>query len=180
LGSVVSFRQPAYTSSLSQTAGAAAFGAANFVLSQASNYTGFTDIWDVYRVDYLEFTFRPLMHFTQTAPTATIAPMLYVCVDLDDATTPSTIATIREYQSCRTTVDEPLTVRFKPGVIEYLYTGSTTSPSGHRLAPWIDCAATGIPHYGVKFGCDAGAAGQTLLQTFSIDLYVGLSFKYVR
>jgi len=180
LGSIVQFRQPAWTTTFSQTAGAAAFSAGNFTLSQATNYTGFTDIWDVYRVDYLEFTFRPLMVFTASAPTVTIAPALYVVIDKDDAAVPSTIATLREYSSCRTTVYDPMTVRFRPGILSYVYTGSTTSPSGHEEGRWLDCAATNIPHYGIKFGCDAGAAGQTLLQTWSIDLYVGLSFKYVR
>ncbi len=180
-GGIHFFRQFAYRIQFSQTGGADALGATNFVLSSVSNYTGFTDLFDVYRVDYLEFTCTPQMMFTESAPTVTIGSPLYTAIDLDDSSTPGTLTVIREYQTCMTTGQgQSVTRRFKPGVLTVIWDGSAAVAGGHEISPWIDCAKINIPHFGLKYGCIAGAAGQTSLQTWAIDLYVGLSFKNVR
>ncbi len=179
LGRIVSFRQHAYTVTTSQAA-TDVFSAANFVLSSASNYTGFTDLWDVYRVDYLEFTFTPTFTANPMG-LAAVVPRIFVVIDLDDTVTPTTINQLREYQSCRTGVYETFKIRFRPGVLTGLFDGTNVIAGTHTMSPWIDCAKISIPHYGIKWGITANpTSGATTFQTWNIDLVVGLSFKLVR
>jgi hypothetical protein len=181
LGAVVSFRQHAYSAKANQAA-ADAFGTFNFVLNQATNYTGFTDIWDVYRVDYLEFSFAPVYTANSFATFLTaIVPRIFTVIDLDDTATPTTINTLREYQSCQSHVYETFRIRFSPGVRTGIFDGTNVVAGGSVRSPWIDCAQLTIPHYGLKYGIEGNTVGgATTFQQWNVDLTVGLSFKYVR
>ncbi len=181
MGAVTSFRQSAYSVVITQTA-ADTFGAFNFVLSSASNYTGFTDIWDVYRVDYLEFEFDP-MYKASSIGDSTVAsiPRIFTVVDKDDSVTPSTLNSLREYQSCQSHTTQTFKVRFRPGVLSGIFDGSAVVAGLSEPAPWIDCAKISIPHYGMKYGIEANTVGSsTKFQSWTVNLVVGLSFKYVR
>ncbi len=182
MGQIVPFRQTAYTTTLTQTA-ADSFGALNFVLTSASNYTGFTDLWDVYRVDYLEFSFEPAFTanaFTQYA--TNVVPRIYTVIDLDDSVTPTTLNSLREYQSCRTHMYEPFKVTVnRPGVLTGVFDGSAIVAGAFTQSPWIDAAKISIPHYGLKYGIEGNTASSpTTYQSWNVSLVVGLSFKNVR
>ncbi len=181
MGRVVSFRQTAYTTTVSQAA-TDAFGAFNFVLTSATNYTGFTDIWDVYRVDYLEFSFEPTFTANSFATyTTNVVPRIFTVIDIDDTVTPSTISSLTEYQTCRTHVYEPFKIKFRPGTLTGIFDGTTIVAGQSVRSPWIDCAKISIPHYGVKWGIQGNtAAGATTFQSWNVNLVVGLSFKNVR
>ncbi len=181
LGRPVSFRQTAYSLTLTQT-NSDVLGGTNFVLSSASNYTGFTDLWDVYRVDYLEFSFEP-MYTANSVVDSTMAsiPRIFTVVDLDDAIAAGSIGALREYQSCQTHLTEHFRIRFRPGVLTGIFDGSNVVAGTHTLSPWIDCSKISIPHYGLKYGIEANTVGSaTRFQSWNVTCTVGLTFKYVR
>lgn len=178
---IYSFRQPAYRTTAVQTAGADALGAFNFVLTSVTNYTGFTDLFDVYRVDYMEFEFMPRSTAVDLH-TTDIAPNIYTVIDKDDSVTPGTLASLLEYATCErhSSADPAFVRRFKPGTLSGIFDGTSVVAGTSHVGQWIDAAKISIPHYGLKWGITAGAAGQTALQTWDVQLYVGLSFKYIR
>ncbi len=178
MGSPVHFRQFASTVVLTQQAGLVdTLGSLAFVVSQITNMSGFADIWDMYKVEYLEYNFRPQV---LTVPGATTSlGSLYTVVDKDDSTTPSSITVLREYSSLQTHTNEPFTCRFKPGILTGAWNGSVVVAAVSSPPPWLDCAQTGILHYGMKYCLQGGVVGQTLLQTWFVDLFVGISFRNV-
>ncbi len=180
IGAPVSFRQPAYTTQINQQANANTLGALNFTLAQMTNYLGMADIWDLYRVDYLEFTFRPQFKANNATMFAnSVIPNIYAVIDLDDSSTPTFIG-IQEYQSCQIHQTDDFTIRFKPAVRSGVYDGTNVVAAGTVMSPWLDTGNINIPHYGVKYGVDAGMVGQTSLQSWRVNLVVGITFKAVK
>ncbi len=182
IGRPVSFRQLAYTSTITQST-SDTFGGLNFILSQASNYTGFTDLWDVYRVDYLEFTFEPLYTANAFSQYPSVnAARIYTVIDLDDVVAPASINTLKEYQSCRSYQFEAFKVKVtRPGVLTGIFDGSNVVAGCSMRSPWIDCSKISIPHFGVKYGVEGNTVGSaTVFQRWSVQLAVGLTFKNVR
>lgn len=177
-------RQFAYTTTLTQAAGANAFGAGNFTLGQIPQQATFTALFDTYRVDYLEFTFRSRgTDNTVVAAGLNIAPLIFTVIDKDDSTVPGAITELQEYQNCEQHASsEPQFTRiFRPGVQTGAYvTGGTVAAAMLKISPWLDCAQNTVIHYGMKWGCTAGGAAQTALNIWDIDLFVGLTFKVIR
>jgi len=169
------------TSAIAQTAGADVIGNFSMVLTGMNNLAAWQALFDKYRVDYLEWTFRPRFTDTQSTltPAAFTPSRIYVAVDKDGGFAVTT-GGVREYQTCQTHLYEDFTVRIKPGVQTGAYTGAAIVPATNTISPWIDMAQTGIQHYGCVYAITAAAGGQTNLQTWDVDLYVGLTFKSVR
>lgn len=168
------------TVSITQTASAETITAMTMVLSGLPNITPVAALFDEYRVNYMEFTFRPrITEWTSTTVSIT-APRIYTAID-KDGSAGATVAQIQQYQTCQThDSNDVFTIRFKPGVLMPAWTGAVSAPAIKRVSPWVDIAQTGIQHYGLITGITAGAAAQTQLQTWDVDLYLGLSFRCVR
>ncbi len=181
MGSIVSFRQTAYTTVLTQT-GSDVFGGLNFILSQATNYTGFTDLWDMYRVSYLEFNFDPMYTANSVAAYAQASiPRIFTVIDKDDVIAPASLNTLREYQSCQSHTNQRFRIRFRPGILGAVFDGTNLVAGRAEPANWIDCSKISIPHYGIKYGIEANTVGSaTLFQKWTVSLVVGLQFKNVR
>lgn len=182
-GRIHQYRQHAYSTTIIQQPLVETLAAYNFLLNQLPNLTSFTTLYDQYRVDYMEVTFRPMFDsFAITATSSTLIQQLYTIVDRDDSVPPTSVSAIREYQACQTvTVHDPVHVRrFKPGVREGVYDGTNVVAAASRMAGWLDIATTNIPHFGVKAGIIGGVAAQANLAAWTVDVWVGVSFKEVR
>lgn len=175
--SIYRFRQLAAARTATQSTTVVAAGD-SFTFSQLSNVASFSSLYDKYRVDYLEYTFRPQYNQQYFSTQANfIVPQIYIAPDRDDANTPTGISYMQEYQSCQVHQTDTFTLRFKPGVQLGVFGGAGIITGGTVISPWLDCSQTGIPHFGIKYAIDAGIA--TALQTWNITLAVGLSFKNV-
>lgn len=149
------------------------FGAYGFQLGFLDQVASFQNIFDEYRVDWLQITFRPLANTAvMISPTTAIQPQLVTATDTDDTTAPTTFAQLREYNDVQSTVFETQVMTFRPG---------TTDTNGrNRISPWTDMAVTNVPHFGVKWGVEAGASGQTLVQTWDVSFRVVVTFRHIR
>lgn len=167
-------------STISQQATTPRFGSFAVQLSFLDNVTSFTTLFDQYRFDWCECIFRP-MYTAQplSALSSIIVPQLYTIIDYDDPTPLSTLSGMREYQNLQMSELETVVRRFKPHAAMAAYTGSF-SGYGNVESPWIDCTSSTVQHYGIKWAIDAGDTGQTALQTWSVTMRVGLSFRNVR
>jgi hypothetical protein len=149
----------------------AVFGAYNYTAAALDNASGFASVFDQYRIDRIQTTFRPMNVATplvNTASSGFIAPIIYTVIDYDDSTTPTTVAQLRDYQNCSSHLYDPFTLDFKPHVA--MNVGG--SLSGNIVGPWIDWATPSIQHFGVKLGIPAGTAGFEQQWTVSIVMYI--------
>jgi len=170
---------PYYT--IAQSALTSTVGAYYFSLSQLPQATTFTSLFDQYRVDELEVTLFPMFRANAFPASvgAVLTPLIYTVVDLDDATAPSLLSDLYEYQNTQVhSDDKPFSFRFKPKVGLATYTGGL---AGYTVTNgWIDAASTSVQHYGWKHALSPGSSGQVALQVWNVSTKVKISFKNVR
>jgi hypothetical protein len=173
-----STRQHCYDVDIVQQAGAETTTALNVTFAQMGNFAVWSSVFDQYRIDYLEFSFRPTANAT-TLLVNSLVPRLVTVIDLDDSVAPASVTALQEYASAMTTLTENLTRRFTPHIRTMIYDGSAAQPAGSVRPCFMDCAQSAIPHYGMKCALDAGAVGQTAFQTWKVDIYAGITFRNV-
>jgi hypothetical protein len=161
---------------IGQTATTESDGGFNFTLQQLDQYAQLIYVFDQYRFDAIEVTFRP--QFTSNgmeAGTNIVVPLLYTVVDYDDSNA-IPITTLRQYDDCAQSLYETQVRRFTPHCATAMYQGSFAG-YGNVASPWIDCSSSTVQHYGVKFGITAGNTGQTVLQNWAVTVRAKVSFK---
>jgi hypothetical protein len=155
-------------------------GAYVFQLSDLDQYNSFTNVFDQYRFDEVEVTFRPM--FTANplgALSSVIIPQLYTAIDYDDATNPGTsLSYLRQYNNCVVSMYETVVRRFRPHFALGAYTGSFNGYENEQHK-WIDSSSSNVQHYGIKLQIEAGATGQTALQSWLVNFRYKISFRNV-
>jgi hypothetical protein len=140
-------------------------------VSALDNASALAAIFDQYRIDRIQVTFRPLNVATplvNTASSGFLAPLIYTAIDYDDNSAPTAVAQIRDYQTCSSHLYETFTLDFHP------HAAATVGGSAgmNVTSPWIDWAYPSIPHYGVKAVIQGGTAGFEQQWTVSIVMYI--------
>jgi len=169
---------------VAQTAGAATLQGLSFDLNKLDQVSSFTALFDAFRVEAVEYTFRPM--FTATSLIGAglpgilyLSPLIYTVIDLDDGSNPSSLATLREYGTCKVHDDKHV---FKVGPFTPRIGADAGGIGGaFQLGmQWIDAANPSLAHYGIKLGITPGVAGQTSLQVWNVTTRAIISFKNVR
>jgi len=164
-----------------QQASTAQFNSLKFYFGQLTQYSQLANVFDQYRIDEVQVTFRPMFLSTQVSGSTTFyIPQLYVVVDYDDAATPSSVASLQAYANCNSSMYETVNVRFAPHVALGAYASSAFSSYANTGPMWIDMTSTGVEHYGVKTGIDPGGSGQTSFQSWGIITKMRVSMRNVR
>jgi len=163
-----------------QTAITASYGAVYFTVASIDQITSFTSLFDQYRIDWIEATFRPAFTANPLGVASSIyIPSLFTAVDFDDAVTPTSIAQLEDYANCTTSTYETVVRRWKPHAAIAAYAGAFTS-YGNVESPWIDASSTAVQHYGLKTAITSGATGQTALQSWVATYRIMCSWRNVR
>lgn len=169
---------------VSQAAGADTFMAYRFQFNDLTNTGDFTGLFDQYRFRAVKIEFRPRFNFSNPGiVTANRLPRLYSVIDYDDANVPTLISDLREYQSCKETVWSEDHVRLiKPRIATAVLSaaGGFTSVGNSSANLWIDMASLTVTYFGIKIGIEGGVAGQTNLQSWSVDLDYMFELRQVR
>jgi hypothetical protein len=161
------------------------FGQIAIELQDLPQSADYTTIFDQYRIDRVQFRISPQINSIQatTASPNAVVPRLFVVVDRDDATVPTTLAQLREYDNVQDILPyQGIVIDFEPSVTPAVYqagafSGYSVAPSGDH---WIDAASGAVPFYGIKFGCDPTTTGATAAYNWYVDAYVQISFKNTR
>jgi len=128
-------------------------------LSSFNGYGDLTSLFDQYRITLLEYWIIPRVNYAGTSDNP---GRLYSVIDLDDAATVS-IAQCEEYNSCLVSGALDGHYRaFQPHAAIAAYSGAFTSYA-NLASPWIDCASTGVLHYGLKAAISATATNGQIL-----------------
>jgi hypothetical protein len=116
------------------------------VFDTVANYSLFAQMvtaFDQYKFLQLEFWIEPQTILSQSVAFST-------GVDLDDASTPSTMGQVQNKQGALTGLGFCGHYhKFVPHMAVAVYSGAFTSFS-NATADWIDSSSTGVQHYGVK------------------------------
>ncbi len=135
-----------------------------FSLNNAQNYTNFTAIFDQYRINMVQITFRPVGATTTNIPyddtssgtAGRTTPNYAVSIDRDDSTL-STYSLIRSRQfSTIRGAGKSLTVKFRPNRLVNVFNGSA-SPDAYMVdnsKKFLDCANSTVPHFGIKMALE--------------------------
>lgn len=174
------FRRRGAATTITQTALTEVLGSFQFTLSSVQGYTELTNLFDSYRIAYVEVKFTPVYNMAAITTAATmITPNLYTAIDLDDNSAPGSIAAIEEYGTCRMSrFDANQSRKFSPFLAKAVYSGAFTSFGMDN--GWVDCNSPTVQWYGVKYGIEAGVTGQTLLQAWKVNFIYYVEMRFSR
>lgn len=166
--------------------------AMDFQLSYLPNFGEFTDLFDKYKINYVDVQFiydHNAAEINSSAGTNSNAnmgiPTLYFVRDYDDRAVLTSVDNYLEYEDCVVRrMDKPMTFRVYPRVSMAAYSGAWTSYTNSK-APWLDCNSPSVQHFGIKWGIDATMNNQASTTPVNIGkltmiLNYNLSFADVR
>jgi hypothetical protein len=135
-------------------------------------------VFDQYRLRGATLTLSPQKpgNFNATD----IVPRLWTCLDYDDSNT-VTRSQILQYDTVAVTPPAAGVTRSLVPRMALAAYGSGAFTSYANVEPqWIDAASPLVEHYGVKLVVEAGAAGQTNLQRYSLSITTFWEFRATR
>jgi len=154
----------------------------NFALNRVSNYTEFTTLFDEYRICAVEVDFKPMYNMQViSAINNVITLFLYTVIDYDDNAAPTSISQLEEYDSCVVTNFNQSCKRIiRPKLATAVYDGTANWAYASTRQPWVDCGNAAVQWFGLKLAIEAGASGQTNLQTWQISVKYYIELRNVR
>ena len=166
---------------LIQNGSTAVLVAIAFRLDDLGQATTFTALFDQYKLDkvVLRFSTRnPAVSVFNTASPNGGVPLGYIAPDRDDASAPSGVDAVRQYDLCETfsgctsfdVVMEP-----RPTAAIYSY-GAFSGYNTMDVEPWIDAANSDVPHYGVKIAVGPLTLSTTSSWAWDIEAHYYVSF----
>jgi len=157
------------------TAGANKFGAKSFALDDISDYSNYTAIYDQWRIVGVQVNFILRKNVSDQDDTTQYAQWALLTEDHDDATAPTTMATLQGYNSVKQWhfLKTPVFKMFvRPNITAAAFsagafTGYTLGRTGHG-GPWVDCANPDVKYYGIKWGFPS--MGGVTSNTYACDI----------
>jgi hypothetical protein len=124
------------------------YGNFSYTLSLIDQVNSFTAVFDQYRIRMVELTFYPRV--TVESLNTVNTGLLATVIDYDDASNLTSFAAALDYENCLVGRGlDPQKRTFIPHVAMAAYSGAFTS-FANVGDQWIDCASTGVVHYGAK------------------------------
>jgi len=164
---------------ITQTASAETDATFYFSLSSAGNGADYAAVFDQYRIVGCQITFSPRLA-NGSFPSGAISPRLYTVIDYDDASA-ATLSNLVQYQTLITVPPGCGVVRAcVPHIAMAAYSGSAFTSFANMRDQWVDVASNTVQHYGFKVAIEAGAAGQTVLQSYTCDAFIYCQFRNSR
>lgn len=164
------------------------FVAQTFTLANhLTNYTEFTAMFDQYRLRSVVYKVRMMRppEAASTGANSQYYPDIYVTVDHDDSTVPTSVNEIQQYGKCKSGILKPnywFKYKCYPTAAMQLYrTATSTAYAPLKNNTWIDCSYTDVPFYGIKVGIDCTSFGApTSNQYYEVRCYMTWEFKNSR
>jgi hypothetical protein len=148
-------------------------------MAQLASYTQFTNLFDQYRIDKVDYTFIPGQNVSdatnntyENSGTGCL-PTLLIAADLDGASTAiTTESQLLQYgHHVKHRLDTPFTFSVVPRVSTALYVPTSVGfgiPDGPQ---WVDSSSSLVPHYGVVWAADPGGVGSGYTAGQSVDIH---------
>jgi len=162
------------------TAGAATAPVITFALNGLVGAGTLTTLFDFYRIDAIRMTIRPNNNaIGMVDPLLNTLVPLYWVIDYTDALSLASAGAATEYDNCMIiSPGESAERTFRP-----LYSLVAKSAAGtdyiSKSGDWLDTSSDDILHYGCKLYIPAGAAAQTLLQAWTVEIAYFITLRQV-
>lgn len=174
-------RKQFYSNAFSTVAGAAAYANAwEFALNLLPNFTDFTNLYDVYRINKVVMKIIPKI--TESALLSGSVnndnlTQIHSAIDYDDNTAPTSVQQLCEYATHKMTRGSQIHTRVLVPKIEIASTsGVGQMPKAYQ---WIDTDTPGQLHRGVKVWVDPPVTAGTQM-FYDVQLTYYISCKNVR
>ncbi len=147
-------------------------------LSDLNEVASFTSIYDQYRIDRVQVNVMPVTLPNNTSLTALPYAFCAIVTDYDDSATLASFALALNYQNCR--VIGPGQGHSRTIIPHTNLAGfdGATAYAISKPAPWIDCANTGVTHYGIKICVKQSTS--TFVSGWYVWMTYQVSFRRVR
>lgn len=149
----------------------------NFSLSDLPNYTEFTALYDMYKINRVKISFLPqqtISNSLSTVSNAAAYARFFSVIDTNDATAPTSIDQLREYESCKyTTIHRRHKRYFKPRITD---SGNVYTPGN----PWIATSSPNVNYFGLKVAAEAIDSTVSTTMDYTIECKYYLSFRNVK
>lgn len=171
---------------LIQNSATAVYFAIAFQLSDLTQATTFSALFDQYRLERVRIHFKsrnPATFVANTASPNAGVPTGYVVVDRDDASAPTAMSDLYQYENViGFNGYDSFSVDLVPSLTSALYAAGAFSGYSTRDSDgmWIDIANTSVPAYGVKGGVGVLTATTTSSWVWDIIAEYVVSFRKTR
>ncbi len=161
---------------IASSTSAATLGSYEFKLSELYEVSSYTSIFDQYRIISVELIFVPVNQKPLATTSNVSSPCMFMAYDLDDSGTPASLNVMYNYENMLILeTGHTKTVRFKPAVSLAAFSTSFDS-NATKKDQWIDCANTGVSHFGFKYGLNANAT----IAVWQVVAKYCIQFKNIR
>ena len=144
----------------------------NFSLSDLPNYTEFTSLYDMYKLNAVKVTFIPYQTVSNSVATINNADntaRFFSAIDYNDGTAPITTDNLREYQTAKFT-------RLLKTHKRFIYKPKILDTNGFAISPWMSTSTPTANYYGLKVGVEPTGSAMH----YSIECKYYVSFKNVK
>lgn len=172
------------TSNSLKAATSTVFASVAFEIGDLDDFTSLSGAFDQYRIDWVDVFIKPSSNSYNGDSNASpnqARPNLYCVVDRDDATQPTSISQLRQYNEClEASSYEGVYFGFKPSVTPAYYSTGSFVGYGVEESQWIDVASSTVPHYGLKMAVEPLQATSTDDIIWRVETYLYTSWKSSR
>lgn len=161
-----------------------------FDLSQVRSPAELTTLYDQYKITGVKVMFKLVtnsdsnlgLNSTTASAAANFYPTLMWCRDYDNNTVEMP-NDLRERNNTQMAVLKPnsmISVFVRPALRNQVYLDGVTTATSPVWDQWLDCSASNVPHYGLKYAIEMN--GLTTVQDFymRIEYVYYLKFKNAR
>lgn len=151
-------------------------GAINFSLIDLPNYTEFTALYDMYKINAVKITFLPQMTENISASSVNnplASTRFFSAIDYNDSTAPTTIDEVRQYQNAKMTPILKVHTR-------YIYKPKILDSGSFTLTPWISTTSPSNNYFGLKYGIEQMQSTVSTAMEYKIECKFYLSFRNVK
>lgn len=171
---------------IQQAVGPAYYGL-EFQAANLPNWAAFSALYDQYCITKIVIKLIPMLNMNGVQPLAAgslLNPgIIATVIDTDDATAPSSLAVMEQYQSYKSQPvisQKTITRVYVPGVDSTVVAGGGAVVSAiNKKLQWIDCAFGNIAHFGMKIYLDAYASAN-VQAAYQVQGFVYIKFRNVR
>ncbi len=147
-----------------------------FKLSDISDYTSFTQLFDTYRILGVSYSLTPI---TNAYTSAAQLPNVILSADYNDSSTPTNMEKMLNRAGAKMIPFNRVVSKYiKPAVATGVY-GSIATNYGQVKNKWITTQDPNTPMYGMKLGLQ-GSPNQSITYQLRIKYYLQFKQPYVR
>lgn len=129
--------------------------ALTFNIDQVQNFVHLTGMYDMFRINKVVCTFRPVCTEVSFANAFAYPGKLLVVRDYDDNTALTSQDQYYQYRDCKMiplASGRKLSIGITPATLSAMYQSGVATAYSPKYKQWIDNANSPTPHYGIKFG----------------------------